>query len=44
MIGVTRRYLNEVREAIDDVRGAADMAAKVGNARTEMVAEIMEAP
>ena len=38
MIGVTRRYLNEFREAIGDLRAAASTAAKVGNTRTEMVA------
>jgi tetratricopeptide (TPR) repeat protein len=38
MIGVTRRYLNEFREAIDDLRAATTVAASVGNRRTEMVA------
>jgi class 3 adenylate cyclase/tetratricopeptide (TPR) repeat protein len=38
MIGVVRRYLNEFREAIDDLRDAARTANEVGNARTEMVA------
>jgi tetratricopeptide (TPR) repeat protein len=38
MIGVTRRYLNEFREAIEDLRAAAGMAAEVGNTRTEIAA------
>jgi class 3 adenylate cyclase/tetratricopeptide (TPR) repeat protein len=38
MIGVTRRYLNEFREALDNLRAAASTAARVGNRRTEMVA------
>ncbi len=38
MTGVTRRYLNEFREGLADLRAAADTAAKVGNLRTEMVA------
>jgi tetratricopeptide (TPR) repeat protein len=38
MIGVTRRYLNEFCEAIDDLRAATNMAAEVGNRRAEMVA------
>jgi class 3 adenylate cyclase/tetratricopeptide (TPR) repeat protein len=38
MIGVVRRYLLECREAIEDVSAATAMAAKVGNARTRMVA------
>jgi class 3 adenylate cyclase/tetratricopeptide (TPR) repeat protein len=41
MIGVTRRYLNEFREAIDDQRDAASMAARVGNRRTELLALLL---
>jgi tetratricopeptide (TPR) repeat protein len=38
MIGTVRRYLLECREAIDDLRTSVDMAVRVGNLRTEMVA------
>jgi tetratricopeptide (TPR) repeat protein len=38
MCGVTRRYLNELSEALGDLRSAAATAARVGNVRTEMVA------
>jgi tetratricopeptide (TPR) repeat protein len=38
MIGAVRRYLLECREALEDVGAATAMAAKVGNARTRMVA------
>jgi class 3 adenylate cyclase/tetratricopeptide (TPR) repeat protein len=38
MIGTVRRYLFECREAVGDLRAAVDLAAKVGNLRTEMVA------
>ena len=41
MIGVTRRYLHEFRQAIEDVRDTVVMAAKVGNTRTEMVAQMI---
>ncbi len=38
MIGAIRRYLGEGRQAVEDLREAAATAAKVGNARTQMVA------
>jgi class 3 adenylate cyclase/tetratricopeptide (TPR) repeat protein len=40
--GGTRRYLNEVREGLEDVRAAADMAGKIGHRRTEMYARQMQ--
>jgi class 3 adenylate cyclase/tetratricopeptide (TPR) repeat protein len=38
MIGTVRRYLLECNEAIADLRTAVEMAVKVGNLRTEMIA------
>lgn len=38
MIGTVRRYLFECHEAITDLRNAVEMAVKVGNLRTEMIA------
>jgi tetratricopeptide (TPR) repeat protein len=38
MVGVTRRYLNEFAEALDDVLAALDMARRVGNLRAVMYA------
>jgi tetratricopeptide (TPR) repeat protein len=38
MIGTVRRYLFECREAIADLRSAVELAVKVGNLRTEMIA------
>jgi tetratricopeptide (TPR) repeat protein len=38
MIGTVRRYLLECIEAVQDLQAAVDMAVRVGNLRTEMVA------
>ena len=36
MTGLTRRYLNEMREALDDVLAAKQLAIEVGHRRSEM--------
>ena len=38
MVGVTRRYMNELDGALEDVLAATDMARRVGNRRAEMYA------
>ncbi len=36
MTGLTRRYLNEMREGLDDIRDAKTLAVEVGHHRSEM--------
>ena len=38
MVGVTRRYMNELDGALEDVLAATEMARRVGNLRAEMYA------
>ena len=38
MVGVTRRYMNELDGALEDVRAATEMARRVGNRWAEMYA------